>query len=167
MRNDPKVGGGVMLCGRMHARLYPQTRQNDSYDDSAATVPAPPLLLAHKWLLCASVNLGAEMAGHDEQGTIQQEMSALSGFDQSKTGEDEKKERGETALGSLAKSAGSVHSHPEFNFIMCSWNHRSNNERYGEREGGRERGWSFSIMKTGQKSFKQRERPTINYRVRK
>lgn len=129
-----------MLCGRMHARLYPQTRQNDSYDDRAATVPAPPSLPAHKWLLCASVNLGAETAGHDERGPIQQEMSALSGFDRSKTGEEEEeeKERGETALGSLAKSAGSIHSHPEFNILMCSWNRRSNKERDGE--GERERG---------------------------
>ncbi|KAL1251015.1 hypothetical protein QQF64_018811 [Cirrhinus molitorella] len=70
MRNAPKAAreGGVMLCGRMHARLYPRTRQNDSYDDRAATVPAPPSLPAHKWLLCASVNLGAEPAGHDERG---------------------------------------------------------------------------------------------------
>lgn len=77
-------------------------------------------------------------------------------------------------MGSLAKSADSIHSHPEFNILMHSWNHRSNKKRDGKgRGGGRERGWSFSIMKTGQKSLKQRERerarerPTINYRVRK
>lgn len=69
MRNAPKAAreGVVMLCGRMHARLYPRTRQNDSYDDRAATVLAPPSLPAHKWLLCVFVNLGTEMAGHDEQ----------------------------------------------------------------------------------------------------
>lgn len=110
----------------------------------------------HKWLLCASVNLGAETAGHDKRGPIQRDMSVLSGFDRSKTGEEEEKVRGETAMGSLAKSADSIHSHPEFNILMRSWNRRSNKKRDGE--GGRERGWSFSIMKTGQKSLKQREK---------
>ncbi len=66
-------------------------------------------------------------------------MSALSGFDRSKMGEEEEeKKQGETALGSLAKSAGSIHSHPEFNILMRSWNRRSNKEIDGE--GGKEGG---------------------------
>lgn len=72
----------------------------------------------------------------------------------------EEEEQGEeAAAGSLAKAAGSIHSHSEFNILMRSWNRRSNKrERLrgwvggkGEREGGR----AFSIMKTGQKSLKQ------------
>lgn len=128
--------GGDIPCGRMHARLYPRTRQNDSCDDRAATVPASPSLPAHKWLLCASVRPGTGPYRKSRtrlSGTFQREMPTLSGFDRFHTEKGEEPGE-ETATGSLAKSAGSFHSHPEFNILMCSANRRSN-----KRE--RLRGW--------------------------
>lgn len=154
---------GVLCCvgACMHVFILEHVRMIHTMTEQPLCWPRHRF--THKWLLCASVNLGAETAGHDEQGPIQREMS--------KTGEEEEEKRGETAMGSLAKSAGSIHSHLEFNILMCSWNRKSNKERDGE--GGREgkrvalfnnENWA-EISQAARE--RERERPTINYQVRK
>lgn len=130
-----------MVCGRIHARLYPQTRQNDSCDDRAATVPAPPSLpCSQVAALCLHQHRCRDGRAR-RAGPIQCEMPTLSGSDRFETDEEEEEEEKKAAMGSLAKSAGSIHSHPKFNILMRSWNRRSNKERDGEggRKGGRER----------------------------
>lgn len=95
MRNAPKAAqeGGVMVCGRMHARLYPQTRQNDSYDDRAATVPAPPSL-PRSQVAALCLHQHRYRDGRTRRaGPIQREMPTLSESDRSETDEKEEEKQ--------------------------------------------------------------------------